>query len=231
MTPSVLLIGDDARVAREFGPAFAREGYHLEHVLPGLDAIRKVLTKDPDLVILRISSQGRDWQFCQRLLTFLERPLLLLIATTNRLDRVKGLELGADDCMIEPILVVEVLARVRALLRRSESRPPRMKQSYFEDEGLVVDLSRREVWLNGEPVSLTPTEFRLLFCFTRHVGLVLSHEQLKMQVWGYDYPAARDAIKLYVHRLRRKLEPDPRRPRRILTRRGEGYMFTSLADR
>jgi two-component system response regulator VicR len=230
VTASILVIDDDLTVVKELEPAFLSEGYGVNHAFPGLDAIRRMLVEDPDLVILGVDSRDQDWQFCRRLLTFLDKPLLLLLSTKNRLDRVKGLELGADDCMIKPALTVEVIARTRALLRRSETQASRARRSYFVDDDLVIDLTRREVWRNGEPISLTPTEFRFLCCFTRHVGEVLSHERLTMQVWGPGYAGARDAIKLYVHQLRQKLEPDPHRPQRILTRRGEGYVFRSLAD-
>ena len=229
MTANVLFIDDDIAILKELQPAFLAEGYLLGHALPGLDAIRKMLIDQPDLVILGINSKEKDWQFCHRLLTFLDRPLLLLLSTVNKLDRVKGLELGADDCMTKPVLTVEVLARARALLRRSDSRISRSERSYFVDEDLVIDLTRREVWLNGQPIAVTPTEFRLLSCFTMHVGEVVPYERLILQVWGPDYPGARHSIKLYVHQLRQKLEPDPGQPRRIVTRRGEGYMFRALS--
>jgi DNA-binding response OmpR family regulator len=226
---SVLLIDDDPVIVRQVESAFTQEGFQVDDAPPGLDAIRTMLIHQPDLVILGINSQEKDWHFCRRLLTFLDRPLLLLLSTTNLLDRVRGLELGADDCMIKPVMMVEVLARARALLRRRESQISRSKRSYFVDEDLVVDLTRREVWLGGQPVALTPTEFRFLSCFVEHVGEVLSHERLATRVWGPEHTNAVDVIKLYVHQLRQKLEPDPERPRRIITRRGEGYVLRPLS--
>ena len=231
MTASILLIDKDVATDKKLQPAFAREGFYLVHVAPGLDAIRTMLVDEPDLVILGLGPQEKDWEFCRRLLAFLDRPLLLLLSTANKLDRVKGLEVGADDCMIKPVLIEEVIARARVLLRRSPYRDRRSKRSYFVDESLVVDLTRREVWLDGQPVRLTPTEFRLLSCFTEHVDQVISHERLVNYVWGPDVAGARDSVKLYVHQLRKKLEPDRNRPQRIVTRRGEGYIFRALADR
>ena len=230
MTASILLIDKDVATDRKLQPAFAREGYSLEHIVPGLDAIRTMLVEEPDLVILGLGPQEKDWEFCRRLLAFLDRPLLLLLSTANKLDRVKGLEVGADDCMIKPVLTEEVIARTRVLLRRSPYQDRRSKRSYFVDQSLVVDLTRREVWLDGQPVRLTPTEFRFLSCFTEHVGQVMSHERLVNYVWGPDVASARDSVKLYVHQLRKKLEPDRGKPQRIVTRRGEGYLFRALAD-
>ena len=231
MTASILLIDKDVSVDRKLQPAFAREGYALEYVLPGLDAIRTMLVDEPDLVILGLGPQEKDWEFCRRLLAFLDKPLLLLLSTGNKLDRVKGLEVGADDCMIKPVLTEEVIARARVLLRRTTYQAYRTKRSYFVDNNLVIDLTRREVWLNEQPVRLTPTEFRFLSCFTEHVGQVMSHERLVNYVWGPGFSGARDEVKLYVHQLRKKLEPDRDEPQRIVTRRGEGYLFRALADR
>jgi DNA-binding response OmpR family regulator len=228
---TILLIDRDISVDRNLQPAFAREGYSLQYVVPGLDAIRAMLVNEPDMVILGLGPEEADWDFCRRLLAFLDKPLLLLLSTANRLDRVKGLEFGADDCMIKPFLTEEVLARVRVLLRRSAYQAHRSQRSYFVDGDLVIDLTRREVWLDEEPVRLTPTEFRFLSCFTEHVGQVLSHERLVNYVWGPDFPGARDSVKLYVHQLRKKLEPDRDGPQRFITRRGEGYLFRALVSR
>lgn len=230
MTASLLIIDADPSVSAGLRPILQREGYRVSLAEPGLGAIRSVLVDEPDLVILGVNCQRGDWHFCHRLLAFVDKPLLLLLSTSNPMDQVRGLEMGADDCMIRPVAVVEFVARVRALLRRHEVITQRANRGYFVDDDLVVDLRRQEVWLSGQPIALTPTEFRLLACFTRNVGEVLSHERLTMQVWGAEYSDsdARDAIKQYVYQLRQKLELEPRHPQRILTRRGEGYLFRAL---
>jgi two-component system KDP operon response regulator KdpE len=230
MLASILLIDEDPSVECELYPALEQEGYRVTCAVPGLAAMRMMLAEEPDLVILGMNCQQGDWKFCCRVLSFLEAPLLLLLLTSNPMDQVRGLELGADDCMIRPVIMIEFLARVRALLRRPHLVNRRPRRGYFVDGDLVVDATRREVRLSGEPVALTPTEFRLLCCFTQHVGEVLSHERLTMQIWGPGCTDARDAIKQYVHQLRRKLELDPRHPQRILTRRGEGYLFQALSN-
>jgi DNA-binding response OmpR family regulator len=230
MSVHVLLIEDDRATVKDLGAAFALDGFHMDHILPGPRAMRKIVIDDPDVVILGIDSQKQSWRYLCQILAFLDKPLLLLLSASNDTDRIKGLELGADDCMIKPILTAEVVARVRALLRRGEPQASRSERSFFVDQGLVVDLSRREVWLDGQPVALTPTEFRCLFCLTRHVGEVVSHQQLATQVWGLGCSSDRAAIKQYIYQLRQKLEPAPGRPQRIVCRRGQGYVFRLLAD-
>jgi two-component system, OmpR family, KDP operon response regulator KdpE len=224
----LLLIDTDESSLAGLQPLLIQEGFLVDHEELGLDAIRKVLVAEPDVVILSIGGREHEWQFCRRLLTFLNKPLMLLLSSTDERDRVKALNWGADDCMGKPVLTEELVARIRALLRRNLSATSRSAQSYFVDEGLVIDLTRREVWFNDEPVPLTPTEFRFLTCFAAHEGQVLSHEQIMMHVWGTKQNCTRDSIKLYVYQLRQKLEPSPDSPRRIVTRRGEGYLFQRL---
>ena len=231
VTTSVLLIDDDAATGRQLQSALVKQGYSVSTSVPGLQAIRQMLVDEPDLVVLGMDSQQDDWGFCRGLLTFLDRPLILMLSTRNKLDRVRALELGADDCMVKPVCTIEAVARIRALLRRSTADFSRPRRGFFVDGDLVVDMTRREAWLDEEPVALTPTEFRLLCCFASHVGEILPHERLIVHVWGPDYTGARDAVKLYVHQLRKKIEPDPNQPRRILTRRGEGYLFQRIADK
>ena len=228
MSASLLLIDADPSAFNSLRPVLVQEGYRVALAEPGLGAIRRMLTEAPDLVILGVYCQTGDWEFCHRLLAFVDKPLLLLLSTSNPMDQVRGLELGADDCMIRPVSAIEFAARVRALLRRKELASLRTKRGYFVDDDLVVDLKRQEVWLSGQPLALTPTEFRLLSCFAQHVDEVLTHERLTMQVWGPGYSGARDCIKQYVHQLRKKIEPNPRHPQRIVTRRGEGYLFQAL---
>lgn len=224
----LLVIGQDPDLLSDLHSLLVREDFHVDHEALGLDAIRKLLVIDPDVVILAIGNREQEWQFYHRLLTFLDKPLMLLLSSMEERDRVKALNWGADDCMGRPFLKEEFVARIRALLRRNLSAVSRTMQNYFVDGDLVIDLTRKEVSFNGEPVLLTPTEFRFLTCFTAHEGQVLSHDEIMTHVWGTKCDGTRDSIKLYVHQLRQKLEPDPGSPQRIVTRRGEGYLFQRL---
>lgn len=229
MATRILWIDDDLVTAQDVQPSLAREGFYVDHALPGRSAIRQVLIDQPDLVILGIGIQEEAWQFCRRLLSFVDQPVLLLLASDDRLDRVRGLDLGADDCMVKPILPVELAARMRALLRREVLQRFR-QQHFFVDGDLVVDLTRQEVRRHDEPVALTSTEFRMLWSLVGCEGEVLSHERLILEVWGPEQAERRAAVKQYIHRLRQKLEPDPDHPQRIVTRWGKGYMLKRLAE-
>jgi len=225
---SILLIDDDAATIAEVLPALRQDGYEVACTQPGMDAIRMGLGRSAR------SGHSRH-QFAERGLgvlpaahDFPEPPAASLIVYKNQMDRVKGFELGADDCMIKPVVIVELAARARSLLRWSASQAYRRPHSLFVDGDLIVDLAHREVQVNSQPVALTPTEFRILACFTKHAEEALSHEEILAEVWGPNHEGRRDILKLYVHNLRKKLEPDPGRPKRILTRRGEGYVLKRL---
>lgn len=224
---SILLIDDDAAIIGDLEMAFLQEGFAADHATPGVEALRKLLVEEPDLVILGLDCQQEDWGYCRRLLTFLDNPLLLLLTTDDKLDRTKGLEMGADDCMIKPVITQEVVARTRALLRRNASHSTCIRRSLFVDEHLVIDLACREVRLDGHCVLLTPTEFRVLYCLAKQAGEVVSPQRLAVQVWGSGGKGSPETVKVYVHRLRRKLEADPEHPQRIVTRRGAGYLISA----
>ena len=221
MAAYVLLIDDDLVLVESLQPVLASEGYRVEYAAPNLKAIRKMLVDEPQLVILGVNPRQEGWQFCQRLVPFLSGALLLLLSADDEEGRMKGLHLGADDCLVKPIAAKELVARVQALLRRRES--------LFVDGELVVDLARQQVWLDNRRVALTPTEFRLFSCLVRHAGQVVSPQRLAVEVWGPERSACRQRVTRHIHHLRRKLELDPRHPRRIVTCLREGYLLQRTA--
>jgi two-component system KDP operon response regulator KdpE len=225
VTAKLFYVDSEVAAVRDIQPVLAREGYQVECCLPGRSALRRILIENPDLVILGIGQDDGDWRFCRQLVPFLEQPLLLLLASSEELDQVRGLDMGADDCMVKPVALLELVARIRALLRRNRTAPGLRRRDLFMDGDLVVDLTRKEVRLADRPVSLTPTEYRLLACFVQHTGQVLSRERLLAEVWGPGHADARNLIKQHVHHLRKKIEPDPQRPCHIVTERGLGYRF------
>jgi DNA-binding response OmpR family regulator len=225
----ILVIDRDTATIDRVKPVLEREGYGVNHAVPGPAAIRKTMSTDLRLVLLGIEPKEEDWQFCRRLLAYLEIPLILLLDGDDELDRARALELGADDCLPRAGELVELIARVHAMLRWSRSAKPRRPHSFFVDGDLVVDLTRREVRLDDEPVALTPTEFQLLAHFIRHAGEVLTVDWLARQVRGANQENGASCIKQHIYHLRQKLEPEPDRPQRLVTRWGQGYMFQAVA--
>ena len=182
----------------------------------------------PDLVLLDIAMPGIDgYGTLRRLRAFSDVPVIMLTARDGVLDKVKGLELGADDYMTKPFDHLELLARVKALLRRLDMPQPSSRAPSFIAGDLNVDFATREVRKGGELVTLTSIEYKLLYHLVRNAGRILPHETLLAKIWGREYIDEIDYLRVYVRRLRLKLEDDPDRPRHILTERGVGYRFRS----
>ena len=189
----------------------------------GLDLVEQ---EQPDLVLLDIAMPGLDgYETLRRLREFSDVPVIMLTARDGVLDKVKGLELGADDYVTKPFDHLELLARVKALMRRLAMPAPVSRAPSFASGDLEVDFASQQARVKGEPVALTPVEYQLLYHLVRNAGHVLRHETLLAKVWGREYVDEIDYLRVYIRRLRRKLEPDPERPVSILTERGIGYRF------
>jgi two-component system KDP operon response regulator KdpE len=222
---SVLLIDDDAATAQTVRASLVAEGYQVHNAAPGPSALRQTVIEVPDLVMVSMGSGDGEWRFLRRLLTVVECPVLVLVSSGDQVACAQALEFGADDCMAHPLNEIELVARVRVALRRERVRDPLREHSFFVDGELVVDLTRREVRRCDEPVGLTAIEMRLLACLVQHEGEVLSPKQLITQVWGSAGGSSQEGLRQHMCHLRQKLEPEPGRPRRIVTRRGEGYQL------
>jgi two-component system KDP operon response regulator KdpE len=222
-SPARILVVDDTPAnVRMLQTRLAREGYEVVTAGDGEEALAAARTHRPDLILLDIMMPEMDgWLVCQRLREISDVPIIFTTALGAERDVVRGLEMGADDYLIKPFGPKELVARIQAVLRRHAQNRPRGKP--YHNGRLMVDLERREVRVDGQPVILTPMEFKLLACLVDHEDKVLSHTHLLSQVWGQPYEHERQYLKLYIWYLRQKLEVDPARPSLILTERGVGY--------
>jgi two-component system, OmpR family, KDP operon response regulator KdpE len=191
----------------------------------GEDALRLIEQDRPDFILLDVNLPGMDgFHLCQEIRGLCDVPIVMLSARDSEVDKVRGLEMGADDYITKPFSHLELLARVRAVVRRYQSTIPSVGE-VFESGNLRIDYASRMVSVNGDQVRLTPTEYSLLFHLSRNAGRVLPHQTLLAKVWGREYTDEIDYLKVYVRRLRQKLEGDPEMAGRIVSERGVGYKF------
>jgi two-component system, OmpR family, KDP operon response regulator KdpE len=194
----------------------------------GLDLIRR---QKPDLILLDIGLPGKDgYQALREIRTFSDVPVIMLTARDEAMDKVRGLELGADDYVTKPFDHLELLARMKAVLRRLDMPAPSERIPSFRAGDLEVDFAKQEARLENRRLELTPTEYKLLYYLVRNAGHVLPHGTLLAKVWGREYVEEVDYVRVYVRRLRDKLGDDPGRPRYIRTERGVGYRFVAVGD-
>jgi DNA-binding response OmpR family regulator len=223
-----LLIVEDARDVAEviaFGVRMVWPDCHITATVDGEEAIKRFDEERPDLVVLDVSMPPPDgFEVCRRIREISQVPILMLTVHDGTLDKVRALDLGADDYLTKPFDHLELLARLRALLRRASSSPV-TPGSDTDTEDLSLDHATREVRVRGEVVRLTSTEYRLLEELVRHAGTVLPHRHLMEQVWGPGYVGDAHYLKVFVRRLRRKLGDNPEHPRYIQTEWGIGYRF------
>jgi DNA-binding response OmpR family regulator len=221
---TILLVDDEEAVQKLLTYPLERDGYHVVSALDGEDALVRFSEQDVDLVVLDIMLPRLDGlEVCKRLRATSRVPIIMLTARDDELDKVVGLELGADDYITKPFSIREFRSRVRALLRRSMAVEPLEQAELLRVDGLQVDLGRRAVELNGSPVELTYVEFEILRAMAGNPGRVFSRRTLLEAMWGgAEYRDPR-TIDVHIRHLREKLERDPRRPELILTVRGVGY--------
>jgi two-component system, OmpR family, KDP operon response regulator KdpE len=198
----------------------------------GEAALEVVEHELPDIVLLDVGLPDLDgFEVLRQIRAFSDVPVVMLTARDDAMDKVKGLELGADDYVTKPFNHLELMARVRAVLRRLSMPAPVSRAPSFQAGDLEVDFARQEARLRGERLDLTPTEYKLLYHLVRNAGHVLQHGTLLSKVWGREYIDEVDYIRVYIRRLRDKLGDDPDRPRYIRTERGVGYRFVGNETR
>ncbi len=221
----VLVIDDDADIRALVAELLGRAGLSVEQAEDGRSGLRALHKTPPDLVVLDVSMPDLDgWQTLERIRDLSEVPVLMLTARGDELERVRGLQAGADDYVVKPFGRQELVARVQALLRRA-GRDAAQQQEHYVDDRLAIDFAQRAVTFDGEAVALTPLEFKLLGALVRHPRQVLSRDQLLELVWGNTHGVSGDQVKLYVGYLRRKLAPNDPAGAPIETVRGFGYRY------
>jgi two-component system alkaline phosphatase synthesis response regulator PhoP len=229
MQGHILIVEDEEAIAAFVQTALEREGFTTQWVGNGPSALSAVQTSQPDLVVLDLMLPGMDGlQVCQKLR---QRepyiPIIMLTARAEAVDKIVGLEVGADDYVTKPFNARELVARVRAILRlagRSAGQPPAERLRFGQ---LEIDLGARQVQVAGRLVELAPKEFDLLAVLARNPGRVLGRETLLEQVWGYDFLGDSRTVDVHMQRLRYKIEDDPHEPRYLLTVRSIGYRFAA----
>jgi len=228
----ILVVDDAPDVVESVRLGFTLQWREVEVVgaSDGEQALDIVEKEAPDIVLLDIGLPGRDgFDVLRELRTFSDVPVVMLTARDDAMDKVKGLELGADDYVTKPFNHLELMARVRAVLRRHDMPAPASRAPSFRSGDLEMDFARQEVRLRGERVDLTPTEYKLLYHLVRNAGHVLQHGTLLAKVWGREYMDETDYVRVYIRRLREKLGDDPEHPRYIQTERRLGYRFIAPA--
>ncbi|MBM4431802.1 MAG: response regulator transcription factor [Chloroflexi bacterium] len=227
MSDKILVVDDEPRVVRLVSEVLKAMGYQVIAAASGMPAIEMVALDQPDLVLLDILLPGSldGYEICRRLREFSDVPVIMLTAKAQEGDVLRGFDVGADDYLTKPFSAKELVARVRAVLRRSQ-RSEEMITAPLVCGELEIHFAQRTVRVRGERIALTPTEYELLRQLALRVNRVVLHQDLLATVWGPEYRNDVDYLRSYIRYLRRKLEADPSHPRYILTSPGVGYMLT-----
>ncbi len=219
----ILIVDDDRTLLRFMSEYLESEGFQVVTADRGTKALKLFYDERPDLVVLDVMMPGMDgWEVCARLRELSDTPVIMLTAKSSEADKLRGFRLGVDDYVTKPFSLAELTARIHAVLARAGA-DENEKDSILRVGPLAVDTRRREAVLNDEPLSLTPTEFRLLSALARHAGAAISQDDLVTEVWGDYRQKGGSALRRYVWFLRQKIEPDPNHPTLLVTVRGYGY--------
>jgi DNA-binding response OmpR family regulator len=232
MSDTILVVEDDLTLRETLEYNLVRQGYEVHTAADGQTALQIARQEQPDLLVLDIMLPGLDGlEVCRILRQEMSVPILMLTARDEEIDKVVGLEIGADDYMTKPFSMRELLARVKAQLRRvrlTREEATAAENGVVDEEKIVagdlaIDLARHEVLRGEKPLSLKPKEYELLVFLARNLGMVLSRDLILERVWGWDYGGGSRTVDVHVRWLREKIEPDPANPTRIVTVRGVGY--------
>ena len=227
----ILAVDDNPKMTRFIRMNLELEGYRVSEATNGMDALSKTRDELPDLILLDVMMPDMDgYETLQHIREISNIPVIMLTVKNEEEDKIRGLELGADDYVTKPFSPRELSSRIKALLRRAEMPTPMEKAVLEIDDRLSIDFQQHEVWVAGERIKLRPTEYRLLYHLVNNAGWVMSHESLLSKVWGTEYRDEIQYLRLYVNYLRQKIEIDPAHPNYILTERGVGYRFVNFRE-
>jgi DNA-binding response OmpR family regulator len=224
---TLILVTDDEKLYQHLLKVnLEKEGYEVITAGNGLDALEVISRRHPDLILLDVMMPKLDGiSTCERIRQFSNTPIIILTAKGEEQDRVRGLNAGADDYVVKPFSATELVARVRAVLRRAQTTEQVTQNRFFVHGGLKIDFARAEVFRDNKPISLSATEYRLLIHFAQHMGEILSPEDILVAIWGPQYREDKEILWVSIARLRQKLEEDPHNPHHIVTRAGLGYIM------
>ena len=227
---TVLVVDDEPRLVDVVRMNLEVEGYRVVAAASGMEALERLKQDLPDLVILDVMMPEMDgYETLRQIRDVSNVPVIMLTVRQDEQDRIRGLEIGADDYLGKPYSPRELQSRIKAVLRRTFTPSPARKTAIVVDDDLTIDFDRHKVWVRGAEVTLRPTEYRLLYHLVNNAGRLLTHETLLSKVWGHEYRDESHYLRLYITYLRQKLERDPAHPKYILTERGVGYRFRELA--
>lgn len=226
---TVLVVDDEPRIIDFIRMNLEFEGFRVVDAPNGYEALKRLKEDLPDLVLLDVMMPKMDgFETLKHIREVSNVPVIMLTVRQEEGDRIRGLDLGADDYITKPFSPRELLSRIKALLRRSFMPSPTRKTRIVVGDDLMIDFSKGEVFVRGEKIALRPTEYRLLYHLVNNAGRLLTHETLLSKVWGHEYRDEAHYLRLYITYLRQKIEQDPAHPKYILTERGLGYRFREL---
>lgn len=229
--PKILVVDDERVMVKGIKFNLENEGYQVDTGSDGEEAVDKARTGQYDLIILDLMMPKIDGlQACMKIREFSNVPVIMLTAKSEDADKIIGFECGADDYITKPFNILELKARIRALLRRAGAAAQQQREADRLTQGsITLDVAERAAWRDGEPVELTAKEFDLMALLMQNPGRVYSRENLLNLVWGYEYIGEFRTVDVHIRRLREKLEPDPANPEHILTKWGVGYYLANSA--
>jgi DNA-binding response OmpR family regulator len=225
LSAKILVIEDENDIVILLRQRLQQEGFQVLSACDGAAGLQVLQKEHPDLILLDVTMPRMDgWEACRRIRECSDAPIIMLTGLNTERDKIRGLELGADDYMTKPFSLAELSARVRAALRRTRTSLAEAMPAQIDDR-LRVDRRWGLVFVDGKRIEFSPTEYRMLCCFLDNADRTLTHRWLLTRVWGEKYADETDYLRVYVHHLRQKIEKNPRNPRYILTEHGLGYRF------